>query len=65
VAPALHPLFAAHGEPADETLAFRPRATARRIIDPTAPAPASAGLLAGGYAHGVPMHTERAERVDK
>src|SRR6186997_600422 len=39
-------------------LAFRPRATVRWIIDPTAHARAYAGLLAGRYARGVPMHTE-------
>jgi hypothetical protein len=32
------------------------------ILDPTAPAPAYDGLLAGGYARGMPMHTEPGRR---
>ena len=38
-------------------LAFRPRATVRCVIDATAPAPAYAALLAGGYPHGMQNHS--------
>ena len=59
VAPAGHPLFAAHGEPGlTNSHSDHERQFGGIIVDPTAPAPAYDGLLAGGYARGMPMHTE-------
>ena len=59
MAPAGHPLFAAHGRAGLTNLAFRPRATVRRNHRrPHCARPGVRGLLAGGYARGMPMHTE-------